>query len=160
AAKEVREAAAAGEHAAAALARAGEVLGSAGNWATYDTFFGGGMLTDMVKYDKMDEAQRLLHDADQALRRLSVELADVGMTTVVQGLSVDGLTRALDVWFDNIFTDWSVKSRITDAARRTDEAARAVHEIRTRLAGRDRELATRIAELGDERERLLLETTG
>ena len=154
--KEVREAAAAGEQAAATLARAQEVLGSAGSWATYDTFFGGGMLTDMVKYDRMDEAQRLLHDADQALRRLSVELADVGMTAVVSGLSVDGLTRAFDVWFDNIFTDWSVKSRITDAARRTDEAAGAVHEIRTRLAGRERELAARLAELTDQRERLLL----
>ncbi|CAI9403551.1 hypothetical protein [Nocardioides sp. T2.26MG-1] len=159
AAKEVREALAAGEQAAAALARASEVLGSAGSWATYDTFFGGGLITDMVKYDRMDEAQRLLHGADQALRRLSAELADVGMTEVVHGLSVDGLTQAFDVWFDNIFTDWSVKSRITEAARRTAEAAGVVHEIRTRLAGRQRDLDTRVAELTAQRERLLVEAT-
>ena len=30
------------------------MLGSAGDWATYDTFFGGGMFTDTVKYDRMD----------------------------------------------------------------------------------------------------------
>lgn len=157
-AKEVREAMAAGEQAAAALSRAGQVLGSAGSWATYDTFLGGGMLTDMVKYDKMDEAQRLLHGADQAVRRLSVELADVGMTAVVRGLSVDGLTQAFDVWFDNIFSDWSVKSRIDQAARRTAEASGMVHEIRTRLAAQLREVEARVAELTSSRERLLVES--
>lgn len=156
--KEVDEAIAAGEQAAAALSRAGDVLGSAGSWATYDTFFGGGMITDMVKYDRMDEAQRLLHVADQALRRLSTELADVGMTAVVQGLSVDGLTQAFDVWFDNIFSDWSVKSRIDQAARRTAEASGMVHQVRTRLAAQRRELEARLADLTGRRERLLVES--
>ncbi|HYF71765.1 MAG TPA: hypothetical protein VD864_03035, partial [Nocardioides sp.] len=73
--KEVREAITAGEQAAGALAQASQMLGSAGGWATYDTFFGGGMLTDMAKYDRMDQAQRLLHHADQAPRHLSAELA-------------------------------------------------------------------------------------
>ncbi len=157
---EVREAAAAAEQAEAALGRALQVLGSAGDWATYDTFLGGGMFSDLMKYDRMGEAQQLLHAADQALRRLATELADTGMTAVVRGLAVDGLTRTFDVWFDNIFTDWSVRSRITDAARRTAEAAGMVHEVRIRLAQQDRELASRAAELTAERERLLLASSG
>jgi hypothetical protein len=153
--KEVREAVVAGEHAAVRLDAAGRTLGSAGGWATYDTFFGGGMLTDMMKYDRMDEAQRLLHAADQALRHLSSELADVGMTAVVRGLAVDGLTQTFDVWFDNIFTDWSVKARISQAAERTASAARLVHEVRTRLAAQERDLTAREAELVSRREKLL-----
>ena len=152
---EVREAVAAGEQAAGALERAQRVLGSAGDWATYDTFFGGGMFSDMMKYDRMDEAQQLLHHADLALRRLSAELADVGMTGVVHGLAVDGLTRTFDVWFDNIFTDWSVRSRITEAARRSADAARVVHEVRLRLARQQQELTTRARDLVAARERLV-----
>lgn len=152
---EAREAIVAGEQAAGSLERARRVLGSAGDWATYDTFFGGGMLTDMVKYDRMDEAQGLLRQADQALRHLAVELADVGVTAVVHGLTVDGLTHTFDVWFDNIFTDWSVKSRIGDAAQRTAAAADVVHRIRTGLAEQERDLTTRQADLVSRRELLL-----
>lgn len=152
---EVAEATAAGDHAAWCLNEAGRRLGGASGWATYDTFFGGGMFGDMMKYDHMDEAQKLLHQADQALRTFAVELADVGMQTVVQGLKVDGLTQAFDVFFDNIFSDWSVKSRIDDAARRTQEAAATVAELRSRLAERSRELAERQQALTVERERLL-----
>ena len=60
-------------------------------------------------------------------RRLARELADVGVRSTVERLQVDGLTRTFDVWFDNIFTDWSVKSRISGGlgAHRSGRAARA-----------------------------------
>ena len=155
AANEVREAVEAAELAADRLELARKTLGSAGDWATYDTFFGGGMFSDMVKYQRMDEAQRLLHDADQALRNLSVELADVGVNAVVQGLAVDGLTQTFDVWFDNIFSDWSVRSRITEAASRAEASADVVHQIRVRLAQEERDLAERERAFVADRERLL-----
>ena len=159
AANEVREAVAAAELAAGGLERARRTLASAGDWATYDTFFGGGMFSDMMKYQRMDEAQRLLHDADRALRNLSVELADVGVNAVVHGLAVDGLTQTIDVWFDNIFSDWSVRSRITEAARRAEAAAGVVHQIRVRLAQQERDLAERERAFVADRERLLTGTT-
>lgn len=155
AANEVREAVAAAELAANRLALARKTLASAGDWATYDTFFGGGMFSDMVKYQRMDEAQRLLQAADQALRNLSVELADVGVTTVVNGLAVDGLTQTFDVWFDNIFSDWSVRSRITEAAKRAESAADVVQQIRVRLAQQERDLAEQERAFAADRERLL-----
>jgi hypothetical protein len=157
---EVREAVVAAEHAAGRLEAARRTLASAGDLATYDTFLGGGLFGDMMKYDRMDQAQRLLHDADQALRHLSVELKDVGMSAVVNGLAVDGLTQTFDVWFDNIFSDWSVRTRIMDAGRATESAARMVHEIRGRLARQERDLAGREAALVADRERLLTGDAG
>ena len=154
-ATEVAEAAAAGDRAASCLAQAARRLGSAGGWAFNDTFFGGGIFGDAMKYDHMDQAQRLLHEADHALRRFAVELADVGLQVTVRGLAVDGLTQTFDVWFDNVFTDWAVKARIDEAARRTDEAAQLVDQLRRRLADRARELADRQVSLAAERERLL-----
>ncbi len=152
---EVAEAAGAAAEAARLLGVAQQSLGSAGGWATYDTFFGGGLMTDMMKYDRMDATQQALHQADGALRRLARELADVGLRSTVDGLQVDGLTRTFDVWFDNIFSDWAVKSRISEAAERTDRAARLVHEVRVRLAEEERAVAATLARLTAERERLL-----
>jgi hypothetical protein len=113
------------------------------------------MIGDAMKYSRMDEAQRLLHAADQAMRTLRTELADVGVHAVVADLAVDGLTQTFDIWFDNIFSDWSVRDRIGRAAARTDDAARMVHEIRTRLAAREQALDGRLRELGGERAALV-----
>jgi hypothetical protein len=153
--KEVREALEAATAAASALAAAQQALGAAGGWATYDTFFGGGMMGDMLKYERMDRAQELLHHADQALRWLARELADVGMRPVINGLRVDGLTRTFDMFFDNIFTDWSVRNRIGQAAQQTEQATRLVHDVRQRLVAQDRELGFTVERLAAERERLL-----
>lgn len=152
---EVAEAAGAASSAASHLAAATASLDSAGGWSTYDTFFGGGLLTDAIKYDRMDEAERLLQAADRALRHLAVELRDVGVQGAVDGLAVDGLTQALDVWFDNVFSDWAVRNRIEQARDRAHEALRTVEEVRRQLAAREVDLRTRRDHLLGHREQLL-----
>jgi hypothetical protein len=74
---------------------------------------------------------------------------------VVDDLAVDGLTQTFDVWFDNIFSDWSVRERIAGAARRTQQTAQVVHDVRTRLGAREHALAQRLHELTAEREAVL-----
>ncbi|HYH35145.1 MAG TPA: hypothetical protein VD814_08360, partial [Nocardioides sp.] len=113
---QLAEADAAGRRAHEALHQAAQHLGSAGSWATYDTFFGGGLVADMVKHDRLDRAGALMQEADAALARLAGELADVGVGAV-GGVGVTDFTRALDVWFDNIFSDWAVRDRIERAQR-------------------------------------------
>ena len=53
------------------LADAVRLLESARSWSTWDTFGGGGMITDMVKYDKLDQVHDQLREADAALRAFS-----------------------------------------------------------------------------------------
>ncbi|MEV7430292.1 hypothetical protein AB0N29_11810 [Nocardioides sp. NPDC092400] len=151
---ELQEAVAAADHALARLSAAAELLSSARSWSTADTFLDGGLLTDMVKYDRMDAAQRLLHDADLALRGLATELADVGMTAV-GGIEVTSLTRTFDVWFDNIFSDWSVRNRITEAADRVAWTLRAVADVREQLLARWRTEHAGLERLAVRREELL-----
>lgn len=152
---EVREALAAAGAAAARLADAGVMLDKARGWSTYDTFFDGGLVGDMMKYDRMDQASALMREADVAMRHLSTELADVGMAGV-GGIEVTGLVQAFDVWFDNIFSDWSVRNRITEAAQRTGAAAAAVQRVRAGLTAREAELSGAVARLAARREELLL----
>lgn len=151
---EAREAHAAGLAARDLLLHAQQLLGNAQSWSTWDTFGGGGMFSDMMKYDKLDQVTAVLRQADQAMDRFSRELADVGMRAV-GGVEVDGLTRTFDVFFDNFFSDLAVRRRIQDAAARINEAVGAVERVLQRLTSRGKEIADRLRELEEERSALL-----
>lgn len=153
---EVREAQRAAVAAGEWLAQAGAMLAKARGWSTYDTFFGGGLGAAIVKYQRMDEASKLLASADQALRRLATELADTGISGIGP-IQVGQTTRTLDVWFDNIVSDWSVHSKVEQALTRTTQAAEAVRQIRTRLQGQGAELEERLGRVRERRDGLLLD---
>lgn len=126
-AAQLEEAIVAARAAAAALDEAARHLGNAGGWATFDTFLGGGLVTDMAKYSNLDRAAALMRHADAALGHLATELADVGMHAV-GGIEITQLTTFFDVWFDNIFSDWAVRDRIRQAAERVGRARAGVGE--------------------------------
>jgi hypothetical protein len=63
-----------------------------------------------MKHSRLDEAAQAAAYADRCLAVLRTELADVpGLSLTAPQLAVDGLTRFVDVWFDNIFTDLAVR---------------------------------------------------
>lgn len=152
--KELMEAANAAVHARRLVATAEDQLRRARDWSNWDAFGGGGLFTDMMKYDRMDEAAGTLRSAGAALDVLSRELADVGMRVTAQ-LDVGGLDQAFDVWFDNIFSDLSVRSRVVHA----HDAVRRVLERLVPLLGQLKvEIeagAARLDELAARREALL-----
>ena len=76
------------------LADAAQLLDSARSWSTWDTFGGGGLITDMVKYDKLDQVRDELRRADAALRAFSHELADVHQPAV-QALDIGQLSHGV-----------------------------------------------------------------
>jgi hypothetical protein len=157
--REAREAHAAGRAAHDLLSEAASLLGSAGSWSTWDAFGGGGLITDLVKYDRVDRATDTLRRADIALASFSRELADVHLPQV-HGVRVDQLTRTFDVWFDNIFSDLAVRSRIGEAARRAEGALRQVEQALGALAQKSRDIAAETASLDARREQLLLGGAG
>ena len=65
------------------------------------------------------------------------------------------MTQAFDVFFDNIFTDLRVRSRIQDAGIRVDRAIRAVEDTLHALDLRGRSIADELAALTSRRESLL-----
>lgn len=151
---EGREAHRAGAAAASLLAQARDLLESAQSWSTWDTFGGGGLVTDMVKHDKMDRAAALLRQADASLRAFSRELVDVNLHAV-EGLQLDGWSHTFDVWFDNIFSDMAVRSRIQDTLGRVAHTQQQVHHALTALEQKGHRLAAELAELEREREALV-----
>jgi hypothetical protein len=157
--KELMEAGRAAVEARRLLAEAEDRLRRARDWSNWDAFGGGGFFTDMMKYDRIDEAVGTLRAADRALKALSRELADVGMRVAasvnVRSVNVRGLDQAFDVWFDNIFSDLSVRSRVVDAH---DTVRRVLAELVAMMSPLRADIdagTARLAELNRRREELL-----
>jgi DNA repair exonuclease SbcCD ATPase subunit len=129
-------------------------LTSAKDWGTYDTFFGGGMISSAIKHDRIDDAKAALGRVSTALERAHAELADVKLSLANPALARTDDWRTFDIWFDNFWSDWATQSRISDSLDgvrrlRADLGRMAVQlsEVRT-LVQEDKAAATsRRAEL-------------
>ncbi|WP_167954798.1 hypothetical protein [Anaerosporobacter faecicola] len=85
---------------------------SAKSWATYDTFFNGGLIADMVKYSKVDHAAEISNQLKSASTMMKKELSDVKMAFTCELDNMKDGTRFWDIAFDNVFTDWNVRNRL------------------------------------------------
>ena len=70
-----------------------------------------------------------------------------GVTGLRADLGISPTTRTFDVWFDNIFSDLSVRSSIKDSVLRVDTAVASVREAMARLGLRGAALDQRLADL-------------
>lgn len=134
-AKEIGEARAAARAALVALDDVAGRLDSAANWSAAD-MVGGGLIASAVKHSRLDEASNAAANAQNALQALARELGDIGGTVDQRLPDISGSQRLIDVWFDNIFTDWSVNRKI-------NESRSAIAETIGRVRALDAELARR-----------------
>ena len=126
-----------------ALARASDAvreasrrLASAKSWGTYDTWFGGDLISSMVKHDRIDDSNDSLRQVGAALATARRELADVDVDLSTDPLVVDSFLKTTDIWFDNFFSDISVQGRITDHIGSIDRLRVRLGELRTRVDDR------------------------
>lgn len=129
--RELEEARSAGEEVCGQLDQVIQTLSSAENWGTWDVI-GGGLLTDVIKYARLDEAQKSMEQLQSALRRYRRELADV-TALHIGDFRPDGFTWAMDVFFDNIFSDWSVLDQISSSRNQVEQLYRQVRKTQGQL---------------------------
>jgi hypothetical protein len=142
--------------AAEALAQVQDRLGSASSWSTYDTYFGGGMIGNAVKHQRMDEAGEAAAEADRRLAALRTELVDVaGMEPTAPQLAVSTGLRFTDIFFNNIFTDLAVGHQIRQAQDTVDRSVQLVGDVRAKLTSRTAAAQERVAAIEAQRQQLL-----
>lgn len=131
-------------------------LGSADSIATYDIFFKGGILTHMAKYEHIDDASKLLNELQAKIRTLSKELNDI---KAHMNLSIDISSgdRLVDYWFDNIFTDYSIRTKIRDNKDEIDKLVVSVSKTINKLEKRLTDVDGDIARERHRLEKLLIE---
>ena len=151
--REVGEAISAGRSAETALSSVLNSLDSAEDWGTWD-MFGGGLLSTMAKHEHLDDAQAGIGYAQNCLSRFRTELADVQHMEIPQVYIGEFATFA-DYFFDGLFADWYVQSRINDAQAGVSEVHMRVLSALRQLEGMDGTLAGEQRGLEEERQKLL-----
>ncbi|QTD39979.1 hypothetical protein [Sporosarcina sp. Te-1] len=156
--REINEAYEAGEKALRALDKALDKLGNAEGLSMWDTFLGGGLIVSALKYSEMDGSDDLVHRAQRALRHYETELMDVqNIVTESFKVNQNDIFTFTDIFFDNIFSDWMVHSRISDAKSKLNAVLQDVRRVQTQL-GRKRDESLEELRRLDEQERTIIES--
>ncbi len=144
---EIKEAQAAANHALSIAGRAEEALRSARGWAAYDVVGGSGIFSHMAKYAHIDEAEGLFASLDSCMKSLRTELADIsGLALSTSELRViSDSQRSFDLWFDNMFTDFSVLRQLEDNAKQLESLSRGIGRVITALGGKLKERERKLA---------------
>lgn len=127
--KELADARRAGGYAESALAEVASSLDSAASWGTWD-MLGGGLIATAAKHSHIDEAKQRLYAAQEALARFRRELKDLEASLSLPEVdNLDGFTRFADYFFDGLFADIAVQSRINESRHSVDRSLRQVSEL-------------------------------
>ena len=153
--KELVEALEAGQAAWETAEEVRASLNSAQTWGAVD-LMGGGVFTDLMKYDKLDSAQRDVQRLQEQLRRFETELADV-RTAARMEIEVDNFLRFADYFFDNLFTDWMVMDKISRSKGQLEETVRTLCTLAEQLQQRRSAVQTEQEEVRLRLEQLVCE---
>jgi hypothetical protein len=138
------------------LAQVQDRLGSASSWSTYDMMFGGGMIGNAMKHDRMDQAAATAAEADRRLATLRTELTDLARAEpTAPQLQLSGGLRFADLFLNNIFTDLAVQRQISQGQQNVAMTRQLVSDVRQRLASQAGGVQARLAETDGRRTQLL-----
>ncbi len=125
--KEVKEAIAAGRKASKSLIEMKQPLESAQGWGVWD-ILGGGFFSDLIKHSKIDDANKISYHAQQDLSRFLKELSDVNEFTDIK-VNIGSFAAFADFFFDGLFADWFVQSKINESLSNVRNAINNVENI-------------------------------
>lgn len=125
--QEIKEAQDAGNAAKTLLSRAISELASAKSYSTWDTFLGGGLIVTAMKHSAIDDSEDTIHQAQIALHRFQTEVKDVqALETNSFVVERGNFVTMADYFFDDIFSEWTIHSRIKKSQ---DNLQNTVYEV-------------------------------
>ena len=131
-------------------------LDSAENWATYDIWFKSGIISHMAKYSHIDDAEADFNRLSSNMKDLQRELKDVNLAAIPEMTGIDSTTRAIDFWFDNIFTDLNVRNRIRDDSDQAAKMVGIIQSIITKLEGNKSNIQKQLSSIEQRKNELIL----
>lgn len=142
---EVEEASVAGERVLQAIDSTLVDLDSANSFSTWD-LLAGSFLIDMMKYNKIDKAEEKMRGLELLLENYTKELKDLSLNHYFDYETFGGMNRTFDIFFDNIFSDWSTKEKIGRNIQQLTTLSDSVVELQGKLELNKYELEDKIEE--------------
>lgn len=129
--REVQQAVTAGEKALRSMREAQKKLNSARGWGIFD-MLGGGLISDMVKHSRLNDASSYLEAAKLDLQIFQRELKDVSRTMDLK-IDISGFLLFADFFFDGLLADGLVHMKISRARDDVNDAIQRVESLLTQL---------------------------
>lgn len=131
-------------------------LRSAKSWGIYD-IVGGGMISSAIKHNRIDDAKTYMERLSYSVDRLNKELGDVDTSIFNEGLNISGFSYTFDIFFDNIFSDFSVQGEINDSLYKIEDFRNKVLNLIRKLEEKENSVGLKVNLLNDKLERLIEE---
>jgi hypothetical protein len=88
------------------------------------------MIADMVKRGHVSDATGAIADAQYAMVVLAAELRDIEWSNPRPAApQISSSLGTMDLWFDNIFSDWMVRDRISASRQSVTETLKHLAEL-------------------------------
>lgn len=137
---ELIEAIDAGEIVLKELNEAKKAFDSAANWGVFD-MVGGGLLATMAKHNKINEGKKILNSVSNSLKDFNRELKDVDQSKFIDmNIDLSDFLTFADYFFDGIFADFTVQSRINNVKSKIDTGIREIQRINQKLNNEKQEV--------------------
>ena len=104
-------------------------LRSAKGWGVYD-LLGGGLLSGL--HSRMDKAEQEIAQLRRALDRFNRELRDVRVRCDAT-TELSAFWRVTDIVWDNLFSDWTALSQISEAKEQVERTDARILDILRQL---------------------------
>lgn len=118
--------------------------------STWDLITDSSLILDFLKHDKLDAAEASLLHLEQTVYTFARELRDLDFVFESDLETISSTQRALDIFFDNLFSDWGTKVIIEKNIENLKKLQDSTEDVMESLATKKRELETTLEVLADE----------
>ena len=118
--------------------------------STWDLITDSSLILDFLKHDKLDAAEASLLHLEQTVYTFARELRDLDFVFESDLETISSTQRALDIFFDNLFSDWGTKVIIEKNIENLKKLQDSTEDVMESLAAKKRELETTLEVLADE----------
>ena len=118
--------------------------------STWDLITDNSLILDFLKYDKLDAAEASLLHLEQTVYTFARELRDLDFVFETDLETISSTQRALDIFFDNLFSDWGTKAIIEKNIENLKKLQDSTEDVMESLAEKKRELETTLEVLAIE----------
>ena len=123
--------------------------------STWDLITDNSLILDFLKYDKLDAAEASLLHLEQTVYTFARELRDLDFVFETDLETISSTQRALDIFFDNLFSDWGTKAIIEKNIENLKKLQDSTEDVMESLAEKKRELETTLEVLADEDDKVV-----
>jgi hypothetical protein len=123
--------------------------------STWDLITDSSLILDFLKHDKLDAAEASLLHLEQTVYTFARELRDLDFVFESDLETISSTQRALDIFFDNLFSDWGTKVIIEKNIENLKKLQDSTEDVMESLAEKKRELETTLEVLAVEDDKVV-----